>query len=470
MAWNLSTSRGETDFINQQGLGSGGWNWYNYNSSNQLTANAAWLSSTGGLTLGTYSNAYGAPSGGLICPGNVGIGTASPGVPLAVYATTGLNSIIGYFADSVYGSFNFVLNTGVGAYNSFTQTGDALLYVTKGTINTGCITIAPHNSGAIGIRIASTANTFSAGANTHSFVSNSSGTAMMTILGNGNVGIGTASPATALDVFTGTMNAATVVSVNVLVNGSITALTDAIAQGPYLTPSTSNAATILQWMTKTTRTIAVSAGVPPFWSNATSTNSFNTVTGTTNPSGSLAYKGGVLLPDGRVVFVPYVATNVGIFNPATNQFSTVTGTTNPGGNSAYQGGVLLPDGRVVFVPTNATNVGIFNPVTNQFSTVTGTTNPGGSLAYKGGVLLPDGRVVFVPYNATNVGIFDPVANQFSTVTGTTNPGGSSAYIGGVLLPDGRVVFVPANATNVGMLSGSVPAPREFCLSPYYNKL
>ena len=186
-----------------------------------------------------------------------------------------------------------------------------------------------------------------------------------------NVGIGTFNPATALDVFTGTMNAATVVAT------SITALTDAIAQGPYLTPSTSNAATIFQWMTKTTRTIAVSAGVPPFWSNATSTNSFNTVTGTTNPGGANAYQGGVLLPDGRVVFCPFSATNVGIFNPATN--------------------------------------------------------------------------------------------QFSTVTGTTNPGGSSAYVGGVLLPDGRVVFVPYSATNVGMLSGSVPAPREFCLSPYYNK-
>ena len=78
MAWNLSTVRGETDFINQQGLGSGGWNWYNYNNSNQLTSNAAYLSSTGGLTLGTYSNAYTAPSGGLICPGNVGIGSTTP--------------------------------------------------------------------------------------------------------------------------------------------------------------------------------------------------------------------------------------------------------------------------------------------------------------------------------------------------------------------------------------------------------
>ena len=63
------------------------------------------------------------------------------------------------------------------------------------------MTIAPHTGGYMGIRIASTANTFTAAANTHSFLSNTSGTAMMTILGSGNVGIGTTSPQTPLHVF-----------------------------------------------------------------------------------------------------------------------------------------------------------------------------------------------------------------------------------------------------------------------------
>ena len=125
MAWNLSTARGETDFINQQGLGSGGWNWYNYNNSNQLTSNAAYLSSTGGLTLGTYSNAYTAPSGGLICPGNVGIGTTNPGYLLDVNGTiatrtdirfsgTGLNAADKKLYSPADGDLEWMTNTAAG--------------------------------------------------------------------------------------------------------------------------------------------------------------------------------------------------------------------------------------------------------------------------------------------------------------------------------------------------------------------
>jgi hypothetical protein len=38
-----------------------------------------------------------------------------------------------------------------------------------------------------------------------------------------------------------------------------------------------------------------------------------------------------------------------------------------------------------------------------------------------------------------------------------------------LIPDGRVVFTPAISANVGVLSTMVPAPKEFCMSPMFNK-
>ena len=78
------------------------------------------------------------------------------------------------------------------------------------------------------------------------------------------------------------------------------------------------------------------------------------------------------------------------------------------GDGAYYGGVLLPDGRVVFVPSNADNVGLFDPSDDSFSS--GPAHSMGDDAYFGGVLLPDGRVVFVPRNADNVGLFNTYIN------------------------------------------------------------
>ena len=67
--------------------------------------------------------------------------------------------------------------------------------------------------------------------------------------------------------------------------------------------------------------------------------------------------------------------------------------------------MLLPDGRVVFVPRNSATVGLFDPSINTF---TSGANAGSAQEnFHGGVLLPHGRVVFVPHNSATVGLFDP---------------------------------------------------------------
>ena len=77
------------------------------------------------------------------------------------------------------------------------------------------------------------------------------------------------------------------------------------------------------------------------------------------------YQGGVLLPDGRVVLVPYSATTIGLYDPATN---TMTVGPNVGtGGDKYRDGVLLPDGRVVLVPHNAATIGLYDPATNTLT-------------------------------------------------------------------------------------------------------
>jgi hypothetical protein len=178
------------------------------------------------------------------------------------------------------------------------------------------------------------------------------------------------------------------------------------------------------------------------------TNTYNTIPGA---PGGAAYSDGVLLRDGRVLFVPYCATTIGIFDPVTNAYSTVPGVQVHGTSGAYKSGVLLNDGRVVFVPWNAMKAGIFNPATNEYREVAQRSPTGFmhySAEYANGVLLPDGRVLFVPRDTWNIGIFDPVTNRYGVIQGT--PGKYLMFSGGVLLPDGRVVFVPCVRTEIGL--------------------
>jgi hypothetical protein len=287
-----------------------------------------------------------------------------------------------------------------------------------------------------------------------------------------------------------TQTGMTATATGTLTVSSIIAPIDNIAQGIFLSSSATNAPAIQQYFQKTVTTINPTSGVMPFWANSMlyssvsvtltnaagyvggvllsdgrvvfvpynstsigifnpSTNAYSTVTGA---PGNYAYRGGVLLPDNRVIFVPYYATTVGIFNPTGAGSYTTATTTLSANSSAYTGGVFLADGRVLFVPCMATTIGIFTPSTNTYSTISPTSPTlAGNNAYVGGVLLLDGRVVFVPYNATTVGIFDPVTNLYSTVA-TNLAANSTAYIGGVLLPDGRVVFVPCNGAMIGIFN------------------
>ena len=287
---------------------------------------------------------------------------------------------------------------------------------------------------------------------------------------------------------------------NVVIGGALTATTDAIAQGIYLTPSAANSSLILQYIQKVVNTITPVPGVSPFWANTPSfsagpahgaggsayaggvllpngnvvfvpnnattigiynptttitANSFTT--GPTHLAGANAYYGGVLLPNGNVVFVPHDATTIGIYNPTANTF---TAGPSAGGTGAYFGGVLLPNGNVIFVPTNSTTIGIYNPTTNIF---TSGPSAGGGVAYFGGVLLPNGNVVLVPYAATTIGIYNPTANTFTV--GPAHGVGSAAYAGGVLLPNGNVVFVPHNATTIGIYN---PTANTFTSGPAHG--
>jgi hypothetical protein len=101
--------------------------------------------------------------------GNVGIGTTSPSARLDVRTNTANDGIL--LASSTSNLQIRALN-GQGANNGIVQANDSGIIYTGGTVNTGAFVIAPWNNATCGLRMDA----------------------------NGNVGIGTASPTTRLDV------------------------------------------------------------------------------------------------------------------------------------------------------------------------------------------------------------------------------------------------------------------------------
>lgn len=102
------------------------------------------------------------------------------------------------------------------------------------------------------------------------------------------------------------------------------------------------------------------------------------------------FRGIVLTRSGYAVFVPY-ASEVGIaWNVRTGR-----GTSFLVGTNRYAGGCLLPDDRVVLVPYDAnTNVRVYDPVANQTVSIAQTSQSTGG--YGGALLHPSGYVALVP--------------------------------------------------------------------------
>ena len=158
---------------------------------------------------------------------------------------------------------------------------------------------------------------------------------------------------------------------------------------------------------------------------------------------------GVLTASGKVVFVPWRSRYVGIYDPESNTFNTCD--MGASINSRFGDGVLAPSGRVIFVPAKHPNIGIYDPSLNTYA-----EKPLGLVGWQGGVLTTSGKVVFVPRNTQLIGIYDPVSDSFATNdTGVTDGGPygrdyKGNWIGGVLSQSGKVVFVPYSSRYIGI--------------------
>lgn len=296
--------------------------------------------------------------------------------------------------------------------------------------------------------------------------------------------------------------ATTLVTSNTTVTGNATIGVDRTAAGAYLTPSTSNAAVIIQWIQKTTSSYAADIQASsPYWgqgnniqfltqylyggyiggallpdgrvmmnsgNNGNGLSYFNPVTNviTTALAGignSNAQNGCVLLPDGRVGYLTWTqgtAPSINIINPVTN---AVTITLAPvQGAFGWLGGCLTPGGNVCLCPYGSSNTVIFNTKTNAYAYYGAPWVANGTaLNYIGAVLHPNGNVYFAPgFNSgQSIGVFNESAGSFTSITGV---GTTAGYWGGVLLPDGKIAFIPQGATVIKIFN---PSTNTFTNGP-----
>jgi hypothetical protein len=285
------------------------------------------------------------------------------------------------------------------------------------------------------------------------------------------------------------------VASNLVASGTLYYNEDLVKRAPHIIPTTANASIIQSWISATCNVIDVEGS---FWAPSSRPSFANVATG---PVGSAAYVGSVSLPDGRILFAPYNAATVGIFNPFTNKFSAVT-PTNFSGIVAprFYGGVAVPSGNVVFIPYTSSNIGSYNPTTGVYANVfkhniatpafeggvldgqsnvtmvpsTGHSNicayngvgggtfanmvsTGTLLGFSGAVLLPTGNIMCIPDGGSNIVQYSPTLLMYSNST----VGSAGGFVGGVLTPNGNVICIPSTNSNVVVVNPSGDPPYAF---------
>ena len=209
---------------------------------------------------------------------------------------------------------------------------------------------------------------------------------------------------------------------------------------------------------------------------------------TNNVDKVIQYAGLVTLGDGRLLLIPAVLKKGSIYDPSTFKFTQL----NIAVTEGIKNGMLLPDGRVCFIPGEGRYITFWNPQTDIVTT--STIDLGMSESYNGGTLLADGKILLTPFKRQDgTVIYDPVTDTVTHIYSSafTSIGGRSFY-SGMLSLDGEwvyltpfdspqmvkvgtkypyaVKFVGAgtlNLTNLGAFSSSVLLPDgTIFLTPY----
>ena len=130
----------------------------------------------------------------------------------------------------------------------------------------------------------------------------------------------------------------------------------------------------------------------------------------------------------------------------------------------FNGAALTGDGRVVFAPYNADGVGVFDPTNDIFTLLDISAKISSDIKFLFAAPAGDGRVVFGPFDADGVGVFDPTNDSFTLVNIGDTISMDHKFSGATLVGDGRIVFAPFSADGVGVYSYPLPPALPNCTS------
>ena len=181
-------------------------------------------------------------------------------------------------------------------------------------------------------------------------------------------------------------------------------------------------------------------------------------------------------PNGHVVFSPWNAECVGVFDAVSRAFrcidimSNITCSTSCYHGAKFGGVAAAHNGLMVFAPGTANCVATFDASTDEFrcavegnviTDIDTAAEAGGDQISKfhAAVTAPNGLVIFAPFQAACVGVFDPDTNDFKCVDisaslGTSYMGRFPRFDSAAAVASGVVALAPAQAGCYGFFDST----------------
>ena len=187
---------------------------------------------------------------------------------------------------------------------------------------------------------------------------------------------------------------------------------------------------------------------------------YHDVSATVTDASLWRFGGASAAADGTVVLAPYNADGVGVFDATTGVFNYHDISATIDTNFKFFSAATASNGLVVFAPyTNSNGVGVFDPATATFSLYDISATLSGNSLFRGAAATGDGRVVFAPHAARGVGVFDAVDKSFSFAATSASSGYS--FKGAAAARNGLVVFAPNDAHAVGYFDPQTQAFAQY---------